>query len=812
MQPPIQSDQIKSEAVTRGADLAGIASVNRWEHAPIELSPQGIMPNAKSAIVVAVNLTDAGTEFASLVDPQNAGLGEVTGLAWRRLDHITYRLAKCLERAGHQAIPIVCTSLWRYRSYKGIDRDNVFLPDISHIHAGAAAGLGEIGYSGLLITPEYGPRVRLGTVITDAPLTPDPLYDGPPLCDRCKMCVKACRKDCASALCKDVDGECEVKIENKTYRYAKLNKWRCAWGEHFSLDLKEVPIPDNPGTNDVIKAMEKNDVKGWLNGRCQKFCLPPHLRQKSPKPGMPWKKKKTLGLPATETPFRPGVLTNKIKQLALKRGADHLAILSAADFSAAGFDLKRHLPSATGAIVFGMTRIKGEIVQNTTPVAYGKMDYPKTAEMKQGLQDTYLASDIVQQRLVFMGLDITQALEGLGHDALCCVQHLGDYAKAIQGWMGAPSDCRWGLVITNAQLNHDRPQDLPLPHHLSVRLPPPSPGKLAVELKGLALELGADLAGVTSVDRLLELQPQLETILAREKGEYFIVQDVGRLSKGPFEPKVIPKTLRVKSPRDYLPDARSVIVLGMHYPDAVVDRAAKPPAEAVGPYGFAQSETINQLDDIALDLIRRLRERGYDAAYSYDLHGMAGLVTGSCASGRSYYGMPWRGAGLYPDLTANRFAAIAAGLGELGWSGTVLTPEYGNRQRFAAIITNAPLKADPLYQGNPLCKKCHQCVASCPVRALTKEKIQITLEGRTFEYGACERLRCDWSKRYALVGKEGPAFIGSQTNVMPPDNITKEAVCEALKQMDPLQKACMVIVEQCATACMIQNSRFKTQD
>ncbi|MEM3526697.1 MAG: hypothetical protein QXV37_04710, partial [Candidatus Jordarchaeaceae archaeon] len=55
------------------------------------------------------------------------------------------------------------------------------------------AGLGEIGLNGLLITPQYGPRVRLGALITNADLTPDDPFEEK-LCkgEECAICVKAC--------------------------------------------------------------------------------------------------------------------------------------------------------------------------------------------------------------------------------------------------------------------------------------------------------------------------------------------------------------------------------------------------------------------------------------------------------------------------------------------------------------------------------------------------------------------------------------------------------------------------------------------
>jgi reductive dehalogenase len=56
------------------------------------------------------------------------------------------------------------------------------------------AGLGELGRNGLLITPEYGPRVRISKVLTNLPLIPDePVEFGvTQYCEKCKKCAKYC--------------------------------------------------------------------------------------------------------------------------------------------------------------------------------------------------------------------------------------------------------------------------------------------------------------------------------------------------------------------------------------------------------------------------------------------------------------------------------------------------------------------------------------------------------------------------------------------------------------------------------------------
>jgi epoxyqueuosine reductase QueG len=52
------------------------------------------------------------------------------------------------------------------------------------------AGLGWIGKSCLLVTPEAGPRVRWASILTDAPLTPGQPMDE--RCGECEVCVEAC--------------------------------------------------------------------------------------------------------------------------------------------------------------------------------------------------------------------------------------------------------------------------------------------------------------------------------------------------------------------------------------------------------------------------------------------------------------------------------------------------------------------------------------------------------------------------------------------------------------------------------------------
>ena len=61
---------------------------------------------------------------------------------------------------------------------------------VSQKHAAQAAGLGTIGRHSLLITPEFGSMVWLGTVLCEQGFEPDEMKE--PLCNNCNLCVEIC--------------------------------------------------------------------------------------------------------------------------------------------------------------------------------------------------------------------------------------------------------------------------------------------------------------------------------------------------------------------------------------------------------------------------------------------------------------------------------------------------------------------------------------------------------------------------------------------------------------------------------------------
>jgi len=161
------------------------------------------------------------------------------------------------------------------------------------------------------------------------------------------------------------------------------------------------------------------------------------------------------------------------------------------------------------------------------------------------------------------------------------------------------------------------------------------------------------------------------------------------------------------------------------------------------------------------------------------------------------------------DASANAVAAYAAGLGHIGRHGAVLTPEYGVTQRFAAIITDAPLVEDPLYSGSDSCEDCQSCIKVCPMKAISADRdSHFMLEGKQVRLVIPDRVRCEWSKRYTLVNDEGPAMMGCGNQVLPPqEKIGMEDIAVAMEKKDPIQKWFTCVAESCLAVCCRERER-----
>lgn len=244
----MNSDEIKRLASKYGADLVGIAPIERFKNVPPHMHPSSIFPEARSVIVVGRQILRGslrGIEEGLLVraydeyrrmhtisfDYERYGRVQLEDVF---LAATVYELACAIEDEGWEAVPVFPypPEVWPQgiSVAPGRVEPNVHLDPN---YAAVAAGLGEIGYCDVLLTPIFGPRQRLQVIITDMPLNPDPIFEGN-LCDLCMECADICpfgaiskekRREIEIAGRKMVIGEVDYAICNLCTNGARPNRF-----------------------------------------------------------------------------------------------------------------------------------------------------------------------------------------------------------------------------------------------------------------------------------------------------------------------------------------------------------------------------------------------------------------------------------------------------------------------------------------------------------------------------------------------------------------------------------------------------------
>lgn len=186
--------QIKSLAIRSGASLCGIASAGRLKSGPPSADPTYVMPEARSVVSYAIAFDyEILAKFMAKehFDPFVRHKKDLES----RLYTVGDALVAELEASGHKAHLVSINSV--YRPEPGVtdpSEARAMIPDFSLRYGAVAAGLGRLGWSGNVMTAEYGATVVLGAVITDAELAEDPLLAENP-CDKCMACVRVCPTD-----------------------------------------------------------------------------------------------------------------------------------------------------------------------------------------------------------------------------------------------------------------------------------------------------------------------------------------------------------------------------------------------------------------------------------------------------------------------------------------------------------------------------------------------------------------------------------------------------------------------------------------
>ncbi len=216
------AEQVRCVALEAGADLVGFAPVSRFDAAPPELHPRTIFPQTRTLIAIAtrqlrgaLKAVEEGTYWQAYNCDSYWFLNEVLSTT------ILRRIVFALEERGFTSVPV--HNPFHPHAGRKTRGDQPAGPDgmLSLRVAAVAAGLGELGHSKLLLTPQFGPRQRVFAVLTDAELEPTPLFQGK-LCDGCLSCVKACEA-CAIGHKREV----KFTIEGREFAHAPFDAKAC---------------------------------------------------------------------------------------------------------------------------------------------------------------------------------------------------------------------------------------------------------------------------------------------------------------------------------------------------------------------------------------------------------------------------------------------------------------------------------------------------------------------------------------------------------------------------------------------------------
>jgi epoxyqueuosine reductase QueG len=275
-----KKDMIKKRAKRFGMSLCGIAGIDRFGGSLPGRHPTEILPGCKSVIVLGVRLLDGIVQAncRAFEDGRRdlKGLWGTYGYAMLpnfELTYACYGMAQYIENNFGE----VATPLSTGPQTNGVQ--------ISIRHSAVAAGLGEIGWMGLVLTPQFGPRNRFGVILTTLELEPDPLYEGNKLCDpeKCGICTSVC-PTCALSKYKEEKNPKTFEMGGNKYEYCNLDWNKCQMGTlALTKELggaDDYVKTDSPTDFEIYDAQRRmavsenglQHVNSWHCGKCQTYC------------------------------------------------------------------------------------------------------------------------------------------------------------------------------------------------------------------------------------------------------------------------------------------------------------------------------------------------------------------------------------------------------------------------------------------------------------------------------------------------------------------------------------------------------------
>ena len=272
---PDLTDEVKRQGRALGADEITVATVERWNEPPpfdtktvpvyphSGYRPSELMPSTRSVVMVAVRLLD-GVVDTTTTACRTTGVQGNFGYVFlnRRLNEITHGLASWLEARGYRSAPMGYNIGARYDPEADAD-DSIIAPAyglFSMKRAAVLAGLGRKAKNGLVASPQYGTRIRLGAVLSQAPLSADPLLEGDPCPPSCDICWRVCPTRAISREGRVVHLRCFADAGRSGTSYQEVKE-----------EFKKRYPPDLPGVdytgNDYLA------IDGFGNRLCKIACV-----------------------------------------------------------------------------------------------------------------------------------------------------------------------------------------------------------------------------------------------------------------------------------------------------------------------------------------------------------------------------------------------------------------------------------------------------------------------------------------------------------------------------------------------------------
>lgn len=208
--------EITSIARQMGIDKIGFTTKERLDDAPPSADLSYILPKARSAVSLTIAFDKPAIRAFLAKEDQKAHLKDHAG-AYIKLGEAAKAIESLLKDNGYEASAPFVNNQYR----KG-EPFMALVPTLSHRYVAVAAGIGWLGWSGNLVTPEYGAAVAITSIVTSADLEPDPLAEGYQ-CEGCHLCASVCSSHFMSK--KEEDS---VSIAGQTHTHnKKASNLRC---------------------------------------------------------------------------------------------------------------------------------------------------------------------------------------------------------------------------------------------------------------------------------------------------------------------------------------------------------------------------------------------------------------------------------------------------------------------------------------------------------------------------------------------------------------------------------------------------------